>query len=193
MKQCNFKLFKDKQQKTNTSLIQKAIKYLQNSNASLSNNKISETTFLLAESTLGERGITPSAISKNKFYKSLITQAKYEKLSPKSNLSTKLGTDGDVRMELFQVKIQSEKLKQENMILKELLLKYGGDLTQNNISKEKEMGNSSLIQNTAKGLIQRLFELGIVEQNIDTGNLVLAQFGDILLNAAAYNLILGDF
>ncbi len=192
MKQCNFKLYKDNQQKTNTRLIQKAIKYLKNSNASLSNNKISETTFLLAESTLGERGITPSAISKNKFYKSLITQARYENISQKSTISTKFGTDGDVRMELFKVKIQSEQLKQENIILKELLSKYGGDIPTHNLSKDKELNNMIPIKDVTKGLIQRLFELGIVEQNIDTGNLVVAQYGDVLLNHAAYTLIIGD-
>lgn len=191
MKQNNLKIYKENQQKKNTELIKKTINYLQNDNASLSINKISEATYLLAESALGQRGITPSAISKNKLYQSLITQAKYMNLSKKINISAKLGTDGDVRMELFKVKIQNEKLKQENIIFKELLSKHGViDTASNNNSKD--MNNAMPIQNAAKGLIQRLFELGIVEQNIDTGNLVVAQYGDVLLHSAAYNLIIGD-
>lgn len=192
MKQNNFKNYKEKQKNINTTLIKKAIKYLKNSDTVLSNNKISQATYLLAEVALGETGITPSAISKNKFYKSLITQAKYEKQSFSSEFPNKLGTEGDIRMELFKVKVQNEKLKQENIILKELLKKYGGDLNTEEISQNKKIEDIKHIKETAKGLIQRLFELGLVEQNISTGNLVLAQLGDILLHKTSYKLIIGE-
>lgn len=192
MKLNNFKSYKENQQKINTNLVKKAIKYLQNSGTNLSNNKVSHATYLLAESTIGEKGITPSAISKNKTYSSLITQAKYEKQSSQFRPTNKLGTEGDIRMELFKTKVQNEKLKQENITLKELLQKYGGDINTEHISKIKKIEDIKLIKKATQGLIQRLFELGLVEQNINTGNLVLAQLGDILLHATAYKLIIGD-
>ncbi len=192
MQQNNFKVYKEKQKKINCGLIKKVIKNIQQAGGTLSNNNVSKNTYLMADITLGEKGLTPSAISKNKFYKSLIEQAQFQQQTQSTKKTKTLGTEGDVRMELFKARVDNEKLKQENILLKELLKKYGGDLNPINISEFEKNKSTKLIKQASKGLIQRLFELGIVEQDLNTRNLILAQLGDILLNVTAYELIIGD-
>lgn len=190
MKRDNLKNFRSKQIEINTKLIQKAIDNIFNLEGVLSNNNVSKTTYLVADEKLGETGITPSAISKNNIYKSLIQKAKYRK-NDKSNVSY-FSSSGDIKMELFKLKVEQEKLKKENIILKKLLKKYGGDLTMIDITNYEDNEKSQLIKQASKGLIQRLFELGLAEHNFDTGELVLVHLGDVLLNEYGYSLIIGD-
>ncbi|MCG3683869.1 hypothetical protein [Aliarcobacter butzleri] len=190
MKRDNLKNFRSKQIEINTKLIQKAIDNILNLEGVLTNNNVSKTTYLVADEKLGETGITPSAISKNNIYKSLIQKAKYRK-NDKSNVSY-FSSSGDIKMELFKLKVEQEKLKKENIILKKLLKKYGGDLTMIDITNYEDNEKSQLIKQASKGLIQRLFELGLIEHNCDTGELVLVHLGDVLLNEYGYSLIIGD-
>lgn len=189
-KRDNFKDYRNKLVETNTKLIQKSIDSIISMKGELSPNNVSKTSFLVADKNLGERGISPSTISKNSFYKTLIQKAQFECSSNKE--TTNLSTDGDIRIKLFTTNIEKEKLKKENLLLKKVLKKYGGNLTSFDISNYEDIENAELIRQSAKGLIQRLFELGLVEHNMDNGALVLAQLGDVLLQRHGYNLIMGE-
>jgi len=189
-KRDNFKDYRNKLVETNTKLIQKSIDSIISMKGELSSNNVSKTSFLVADKNLGEKGITPSTISKNTLYKTLIQKAQLESSSNKK--TTSFSTDGDIRIKLFTTNIEKEKLIKENLLLKKVLKKYGGNLTSFDISNYEDIEKAELIRQSAKGLIQRLFELGLIEHSMDNGALVLAQLGDVLLQKQGYNLIMGE-
>jgi hypothetical protein len=76
--------------------------------------------------------------------------------------------------------------------LRELLKKYGGDLSSIDIKNYENIEKIELIKQASIGLVQRLFELGIAEYDTTNGALVLSQLGDILLDMQGYSLIIGD-
>jgi len=134
----NFKNYRMEKVESNTKLIQKAIDSIISINGIISNNNVSKTTYLIADEKIKEKGITPSAISKNNIYKNLIEQAKYQKNDYKEGIS-KYSTGGDLRIEVFKLNTEREKLKKENKVLKELLKKYGGDLKKIDLSTHQLM------------------------------------------------------
>ena len=191
MKKDNFKNYRIKQVEINANLIQKAIDSIIAIDGTLSNNNVSKTTYLIADEKLGEKGVTPSTISKNNIYKSLIEKAKLKKHDNAKGIS-KFSTNGDLRIELFKSNIEKEKLKKENIVLKDLLKKYGGDLTKIDITTYEENEKALLIKQTARGLIQRLFELGLIEHHFDSGSLILSHLGDVILQKNGFDLIMED-
>lgn len=186
----NLKKYRNERVEINTKLIKKAIDNIISMSGELSANNVSRTTYLVADSKINEKGISPSAISKNKIYKSLIQEAIVRKKTSKGSFDYK--TDGDIRIELFQIRVEKEKLIKENLLLKGLLKKYGGDLTLVEISQYQEIEKIELIKQATKGLVNRLFELELAEYNASTGELVLAQLHDVLLSSTGYKLIIGD-
>lgn len=186
----NLKKYRNERVEINTKLIKKAIDNIISMSGELSANNVSRTTYLVADSKINEKGISPSAISKNKIYKSLIQEAIVRKKTSKGSFDYK--TDGDIRIELFQIRVEKEKLIKENLLLKGLLKKYGGDSTLAEISQYQEIEKIELIKQATKGLVNRLFELELAEYNASTGELVLAQLHDVLLSSTGYKLIIGD-
>ena len=75
VKKDNLKGFRDKRVEINVMLIQKTIDKIVALNGELSANNVSKTSYLVADSALGEKGISPSAISKNIIYKQMIQKA----------------------------------------------------------------------------------------------------------------------
>lgn len=189
-KRDNFKEYRDKRVEINTILIQKTIENIVSLNGEMSANNVSKTSYLIADSTLGEKGVSPSTISKNIIYKQMIQKAQQEMFSKKKSKGFK--TDGDIRIELFSTKIEMEKIKKENKVLREVLKKYGGNLSSFDVSSYEEIEKTQLMKQASKGLIQRLFELGLAEYDMNNEALVLVQLGDILLNKNGYKLIMGD-
>lgn len=189
-KRDNFKEYRDKRVEINTILIQKTIENIVSLNGEMSANNVSKTSYLIADATLGEKGVSPSTISKNIIYKQMIQKAQQEMFSKKKSKGFK--TDGDIRIELFSTKIEMEKIKKENKVLREVLKKYGGNLSSFDVSNYEEIEKTQLMKQASKGLIQRLFELGLAEYDMNNEALVLVQLGDILLNKNGYKLIMGD-
>lgn len=188
--QDNFKKYRDKRSVINIKLIQKSIDNIVAMHGEISGNNVSKTTYLIADIKTGEKGITPSAISKNAIYKTLIEKAKM--LSTDSKNSINPITSGDMRMNLFNLRVEKEKLRRENIVLRELLKKYGGDLSSIDIKNYENIEKIELVKQASIGLVQRLFELGIAEYDTTNGALVLSQLGDILLDMQGYSLIIGD-
>jgi hypothetical protein len=188
--QDNFKKYRDKRSMINIKLIQKSIDNIVAMRGEITGNNVSKTTYLIADIEAGEKGITPSAISKNTIYRTLIEKAKI--LSTNNINSINRITDGDMRMNLFNLRVEKEKLRRENIILRELLKKYGGDLSSIDIKNYENIEKIELIKQASIGLVQRLFELGIAEYDTTNGALVLSQLGDILLDMQGYSLIIGD-
>lgn len=186
----NLMKYRNKRLDINTKLIQKAIDNIISINGEISANNVSKTTYLVADARFEEKGISPSAISKNEMYKNLIQKANLRKIDNKTNVNYR--TDGDIRIELFQTRIEKEKLIKENIILRNILKKYGGDLTTLDILKYQDLEKMKLIKQAAKGLVNRLFELELAEYNISTGELVLTQLHDVLINSTGYKLIIGE-
>lgn len=186
----NFMKYRNKRLDINTKLIQKAIDNIISMNGELSANNVSKITYFVADIKFEEKGISPSAISKNQIYKNLIQKANLRNTNNKSNFN--YITDGDIRLELFQIRIEKEKILKENILLKNILKKYGGDLTMLDISKYQDLEKMTLIKQAARGLINRLFELELAEYNISTGELVLTQLHDVLINSTGYKLIIGE-
>jgi hypothetical protein len=184
--QDNFKKYRDKRSMINIKLIQKSIDNIVAMRGEITGNNVSKTTYLIADIEAGEKGITPSAISKNTIYRTLIEKAKI--LSTNNINSINRITDGDMRMNLFNLRVEKEKLRRENIILRELLKKYGGDLSSIDIKNYENIEKIELIKQASIGLVQRLFELGIAEYDTTNGALV----GDILLDMQGYSLIIGD-
>lgn len=188
--QDNFKKYRDKRSVINIKLIQKSIDNIVAIHGEISGNNVSKTTYLIADIKTGEKGITPSAISKNAIYRTLIEKAKM--LSTDSKNSINPITSGDMRMNLFNLRVEKEKLRRENIVLRELLKKYGGDLSSIDIKNYENIEKIELVKQASIGLVQRLFELGIAEYDTTNGALVLSQLGDILLDMQGYSLIIGD-
>ncbi|PHO10786.1 hypothetical protein CPG37_02780 [Malaciobacter canalis] len=190
VKKDNLKEFRDKRVEINVILVQKTIDKIVALNGELSANNVSKTSYLIADSVLGEKGISPSAISKNIIYKQMIQKAQQEMGSNEGPKGFK--TDGDIRIELFSTKIEMEKIKKENKLLREVLKKYGGNLNSFDMPSYEEIEKNQLIQQASKGLIQRLYELGLAEYDMKKEALVLVQLGDILLYRNGYKLIMED-
>lgn len=188
--QDNFKKYRDKRSMINIKLIQKSIDNIVAMSGEITGNNVSKTTYLIADREAGEKGITPSAISKNAIYRTLIEKAKMLSINNKNSINPI--TNGDMRMNLFNLRVEKEKLRRENIILRELLKKYGGNLSSIDIKNYENIEKTELIKQASIGLVQRLFELGIAEYDTTNGALVLSQLGDILLDMQGYSLIIGD-
>lgn len=187
----NLKNHREEKLNKNKNLIAKTIEKILEVDGVLSNNNVSKVSYLVADEKLGERGITPSAISKNEIYKIMIKRAKLKQKND-VKVNNNSATSGDLRMQIFELQIEKEMIQRENKLLKEVLKKHGGGIHLSDIKKEASIEEGRLIKESAKGLINRLLELELAEYNLSSNELIVAQLNDVLLNSIGYRLIMGE-
>ena len=192
MKNNNLKEYKRKQQETNSKLVQRAIDYLKKVGGTISINSVSRTTYEIANSENGEKGLTPAALSKNKLYKNMILRAKAELTNYKPN-NTNHMSFGDLELKLYQERQKNEELKIKIKILEEQLANIS--LIEKSSINKPSMEEDCLeikeknkyLKSLLKGVISTLAKLEIVE-SID-GDIKISLYGTTLLKKEHLKLI----
>jgi len=192
MKNNNLKKYKQKQQETNSKLVQKAIDYLKKVGGTISINSVSRTTYEIANHENGEKGLTPAALSKNKLYKNMILKAKAESTNYKPN-NTNHMSFGDLELALYQERQKNEELKIKIKILKEQLANISLiDKSSSNINHLEEdclkiKEENKHLKALLKGVISTLGKAELIE-NVD-GDIKISLYETTLLSKEHLELI----
>jgi hypothetical protein len=192
MKPNNLKEYKRKQQEINTKLVKRAIDHIIKIGGNLSINNVSRTTYEIANSGKGEKGLTPAAISKNKLYKNMILKAKAQKNKQKID-SPSLMTLGDLQMQLFQERQKNQELKIKIKVLEDKLSQVALIEKQsvNSISLEKDCleikEENKQLKSLLKGIINTLVKLELIE-NVN-GDFVIPMYRNVLLKKEHLEII----
>ena len=192
MKNNSLKEYKQKQLKTNSKLVQRAIDYLKKVGGTISINSVSRTTYEIANPENGEKGLTPAALSKNKLYKNMILRAKAELTNYKPNNIHHMSF-GDLELKLYQERQKNEELKIKIKILEDQLASISLiDKSFPNTSSLKEdcldiKEENKLLKALLKGVISTLAKIDLIE-NVD-GDIKISVYGGTLLKKEHLKLI----
>jgi len=184
MKNNSLKEYKQKQLKTNSKLVQRAIDYLKKVGGTISINSVSRTTYEIANPENNEKGLTPAALSKNKLYKNMILRAKAELTNYKPN-NTHYMSFGDLELKLYQERQKNEELKLKIKILEDQLASISLiEKSSSNIPSLEEdcldiKEENKLLKALLKGVISTLAKIDLIE-NVD-GDIKISVYGGILL------------
>lgn len=192
----NLKSYREEKVKVNKHLVKRAIEQIVSLNGELSLNNVSKMTFAIADPIENEKGLSPSTLSKNSSYKSLIDEAKYnQKRKVRTNKKAFIpnGSMADIKLKNFELISINNKLKTELDSYKYVLKNYSGNISIEDIKKHKELKDYKLLIQVARGLVQRILETELAMIDDETNELVVAPYGDdILLSKKALNFILEE-
>ena len=172
----NLNIHREKLRIKNEALVRRAIKHINKLGGDITFSSVSNVTFDIANIEDGEKGLTLPAISTSKVYRPIIEEAKIISLSSnqENNLLRSNQSIGDMKVLFHGLRIENAKLKIDNKILKESLIKI------NKPSQKIENIESTMLeqleemQSVTKSLIDRLLELELAY--IDTSNFALNVF-----------------
>lgn len=191
--QDNLKGYREKASLINEVLVAKAIEYIVSIDGALSLNNLSQVSFSIADATLGEKGLSPSTLSKNKSYKNLIDTAKYNQKRTKrtdKKTYTPNGSMADVKLQNFELIALNNKLSKELETYKYVLKNYTQETSVDNILDKEEFKNYKMLLQITKGLVKRILETELAMVDEETKELVISPYGDeVLLSKKAFNFI----
>lgn len=187
----NLARYRELQKEKNEALVAKAIQHIIKLKGEITFSLVSKVTYDIADSSLGEKGLTLAGISKNKTYRAMIEKAQtvslFSDVNSNNSPSTKLSI-GDAQLSLHSFRVENSKLKMENKILagklKELVLPHQ---TVDNIN-DSVMKKAQEIQSVAHSMVSRLLELELAYIDHTDFSLYISTFDDLLVSNEALAL-----
>jgi len=104
----------------NEELVRRAVSHILDIGGEPNFSLVSRVTQDIADRENGEKGLTAAALSKNRTYREIIQRAKEVASREKGNDPPRKGgglSEGDMRMALYQLRVENASLKRENRIL----------------------------------------------------------------------------
>lgn len=191
----NLELNREKTMKRNKALIIRAIEHIKSLNGIINYSTISQVTYDISEPLKKEKGISPSGITKNELYKSLIDKAKYYKVnynnleSNKNSYSNKNNTIVDVRLQLLELRVKVSKLKMENKTLEKQLKTLNMNSNTVDTVNENIVEKYKYFSQICTNLISRLLELDIAYIDLNNTTLNVQMYDDVIMQRESFELL----
>ena len=184
----NLDNYRNKRLEKNEALIKKAISYIQSLSGEVTFSTVSKLSYELADIKNKEKGLTVAGITKNKLYRALVEKGQSSPLAiEKTNKKAKYSV-GDLNLSLHRLRVENEKLKQDNKILT-LKLKEVPDTVQLvEPVRDEIIEKNNHLQDISKSIVHRLCELEFAYIDANTRTLVLAHSGEVVIHREALEI-----
>ncbi len=182
----NLKEWRNKKKALTEQLLSRAIQELQSLNAKINQKNVCEMMDKLStsEDKKFDAVITPSAISKNEFYKNMILEAN-EKSKFNNIKNEKYKIDGDKQFEVFKLKTIIAKQEAKNKELEAIIKRAN---IQNNSSLQIQKVNNIDFQSILKDLVNFARQEGIAFLDKDM-NLITESEPQVLISSQIIKLL----
>jgi len=192
----NLSRYKESMVERNEALVRRSVEHIVGIGGVPTFSLVSRVTYDLADREAGEKGLTAAALSKNPLYREIILGARESAESSGRRGGHASGTgrlaDGDARMALHSLRIENAKLRRDNAILKDRLSRKPTPEPSASPLPQKLLDECAETRRISKSFVYRLMELELALVDERSGNLVLANFGDVLLKKEALELLLNS-
>lgn len=190
----NLKNHREAKVEKNFKLIKKSVDHMLDMNAEISIPNVAKTSYLLADTTKGEKGISAGGIRKNEIFKSYVLQEQSKQKqrgNGSKNTYKPMGSSGDLKIQIFELISENTKLKRDNKVYEDIVKNYCGDLDKETIISDMENKDYKQLSQISKNLFKRLLETELAQIDNDSGQLVLAPYGEhVLIDKKGVDLIL---
>ncbi|WP_304545999.1 hypothetical protein [Sulfurimonas microaerophilic] len=180
----NASKYQQSQKEISIELIKDAIKHIQGLGGIVNQSSVSRVTFDLADVSKKQKGLTPSAISKNEIYRGLVDEASHYK-NINTHTTLKDYSEADIRIQLASLRVKYSLLKDENKILKDKQQDYQEQefMEQKTILQGINIDEEGhLFKHALKDIVNTLLLENITYIDSNTSSLKLSIYDTLLLD-----------
>ena len=190
MKKDNLQQYRENKVKKNLIIVQKAIKHLKQFNIEITLSNVSKITYDFASDT--QKGLSISALCKNKIYKNLIDSEKNSDNLPKresnsfSSKTLKEMSEPELIAEIYKLKADIIQKDKELSVLKDLLSEYKVNPKTTDINNDT---NDKELYLALEHILTVLLEKEILYIDNESFDVILSVYNDKILKGSLFKKI----